>query len=116
MLDAHSKNGRWVKDAQVYINGDQKVQAERTSWQQVAVLEVSPGNVPFLIGWRTGQFDAAEFYSEAIRPLQKRFGMKIGDEGVWFVARPIDSRTPLVIELIDIVRMDDSNYSNLPLY
>ena len=116
MRDARTPTGVWIKDAEVHVEGDQTVQADRSTWKTMAVLEVHPRNVPFLVGWRTEQFVATEFYSEPAETLDAKLAMEVGDQGVWFVARAIDGRTQLIIELVELTTQDDPKYENLPRY
>lgn len=116
MRDARTANGVWVKDAQVRVEGDREVRADRSTWKTMAVLEVHPRNVPFRIGWRTEQFNAAEFYSELVETKDAKFAMEVGDQGVWFVARAADGRTELTIEVVELTVKEDPRYENLPRY
>ena len=98
------------------VAGDSNVQADRSSWRRLAVLEIQPRDVSFQIGWRRETYAAAEFYIEPARNEDGKLLMEVGDQGVWFVARPLDGRTQLVIELIELVDKDDFKYSNVPQY
>lgn len=116
MRDARTKSGFWTKDAEVHVEADASVVADRSTWRTIAVLEVHPRGVPFRIGWRTEQFAAAEFYSDNVQTYDDQFAMEIGDQGVWFVARAIDGRAHLVIELIELTTKDEPRYANTPHY
>ncbi len=116
MRDARTYSGVWTRDAQVYVEGDPDVQADRSAWTTVAVLEVHPIGVAFRIGWRTEEFVPAEFYSVAAETMLGRMGMYVGDKGVWFVARPLDGRTEMTMVLVDRVKDTDPSYQCLPHY
>ena len=116
MFDARTSDGVWVKDAQVYVQGDPGAQGDRSTWKRIAVLEVHPLNVPIQIGWRTETFGAAEFYSLPAQTDHGKFAMEVGDQGVWFVVRPLDGKTQLVIELIELVTRDDPRFPDTPRY
>ena len=116
MRDARTATSVWVKDAQVFVEGNKTAQPDRHTWRTMAVLEVHPRNVPFQIGWRTEQFAPAEFYGEPAETHDAKLAMEVGDQPVWFVARPIDGRTQLIIELVELTREDDPNYSDTPRY
>lgn len=116
MRDARTDNGVWVNDAQVRVEGDQTVVADRATWKTMAVLEVHPRHVPFQTGWRTEQFAAAQFYSEPAETDDAKLAMEVCDQGVWFVVRPLDGRTPLTLELVELTTRDDPRYPNLPRY
>lgn len=116
MRDARTSRGIWVRDAQIYVPGDSKVGTDRSSWPTIAVLEVHPRGVAFRIGWRTEAFAAAEFYSDPVITWKARFGMSVGDQGVDFVVRPVDGRTPLTIELVELTTEGDARYVELPRY
>lgn len=111
MQSAHTSDGRWVKDAQVYVEGQ-----SATTGNIFAVLEVHPRGVPFRIGWRTSQFEAAEFYSEPVKTEDAKFAMRVGNEGVYFVARPCEGREQLVVELCELTTEDNPKYEHLPRY
>ncbi|HSX14547.1 MAG TPA: hypothetical protein VLE72_01375 [Candidatus Saccharimonadales bacterium] len=116
MRDARTPEGTWVKDAQVYVEGDPEARADRSSWTAAAILEVHPRDVPFQIGWRTQQFDAAEFYSLPAETHEAKLAMEVGDQGVWFVVRPLDGRTALVLELVEVTNASDDRYAETPHY
>ncbi|HSX00825.1 MAG TPA: hypothetical protein VLF67_01165 [Candidatus Saccharimonas sp.] len=116
MRDARTQSGQWVKDAQVRVEGDLSALADRSTWKIMAVLEVHPRDVPFLIGWRTEQFGLAEFYTEPAQTDNARLAMEVGDQPVWFVARSLDGATQLVIELVELTVQSDPRYSDTPRY
>lgn len=119
MHDARKPTVRWAKDAQVRVEGDHDVRADRSTWKTMAVLEVRPRNVPFLIGWRSDIASAVtEFYSDPAQTLDAKLAMSVGDQPVWFCARLADSfRTvDLVIELVELTTLDDPKYAELPRY
>ena len=108
--------GKWVKDAQVFVNGDSEANNDPRSWGKVAVLEVHPRNTPFFVGWRTEPAGTAEFYPVPVEPLDAQFGMAVGDQDVWFVVRAVDGQKELVVELVECTTRDDPKYPNLPCY
>ena len=116
MRDARAHNGLWVKDAQVLVKADSSVHSDLRTWRTMAVLEVHPRNVPFQIGWRTEQFAPAEFYSESAETDDAKLSMEVGDQSVWFVVRPLDRRTQLIIELVVLTTKDDPKYHDTPRY
>ncbi len=116
MRDARTPEGVWVKDAQVFVEGDASAKADRSTWTKMVILEVRPFGAPFRIGWRTDQFTAAEFYSEPAETIDGMLAMMVGDKGVWFVARPVDGRTQLTIERVASTHKDYSRYRHIPHY
>jgi hypothetical protein len=82
----------------------------------MAVLEIHPRNVPFQIGWRTEQFAPAEFYSEEATTLDAKLAMSVGNYDVYFVARPLDGCTQLVIGVVELTAESDPRYAQLPRY
>ncbi len=110
MHDSRSTDGVWIKDAVVRVEPDG---SGVSGW---AVLEVHPRNVPFRVGWFTHQVGVAEFYSDTITPLDAKFAMRVDNEPVWFVVRPVEGRDQLVVELVDLTTEDDPKYTNVPRY
>lgn len=117
MRDARTADGVWAKDAEVHVSGDHNVQADRSTWKTRAVLEIEPRNVPFFIGWKTERYTAAEFYSQpAVTLYGGKLSMGVGDQDVWFVARPVDGRTQLQLYVVELTTEDDPKYADLPSY
>lgn len=116
MKDAREPGVEWVRDAEIKVEGDPGVEEDRSTWKNIAVLEVHP-RAPFLIGWRTAQFAAAEFYGKPVQTDDRgRFAMEVGPEGVWFVARSAGGSISLVIGLVEVTTKDDPKYADLPRY
>ena len=116
MQDARTSDGVWVKDAEVFVEGDAEVKADRATWRTVAILEVHPRDVCFQIGWRTRQSGPAEFYSQEAQTHNAQLAMQVGDQDVWFIARSLDGRTQLVLELVERTDTDNQKYTETPRY
>jgi hypothetical protein len=114
MIDEKTAGGVWCKDASVYVipDHDTSIAENARKW---AVLEVHPRFVDFYIGWRTDQSDA-EFYNKPVTTIDAKFAMQVWPDAVHFVARPVDGKTHLVIELVELVHENDERYANLPRY
>ena len=114
MRDARSHRGRWTRDAQAFVAGK-----GNSPFHSMAILKVSPMNVPFRIGWRdaNNSHASAEFYSEVAQTDSKgQLAMTVGSGGVVFVARPVDATTALTIELVELIDQDDAKYKDTPYY
>lgn len=110
MRDARTADGVWLKDVETLVHPDA---SKETRW---AVLEVHPLGAPFWVGWRKVGGNMAEFYSDAVETADGKFAMRVDDQPVIFVVRPMDGRTHLVLECRHLVKEDNERYRHLPRY
>jgi hypothetical protein len=107
MRDARSLTGRWVRDSHgfahqgdddktVYVRGDTKATADRSTWTMWAVMEVKPHGVPFLAGWSTRQSLIPEFWSEPVET--------------------VDGLTHLSLIVVALTLEDDPRFADMPSY
>lgn len=109
---------KWVKGSTDDKFAELAVTGQDTSLPGVAVLRITP-NVPFQIGWRPIDNDRAapEYYGEPVKTDAKgQLAMRVGIDGVRFVAKPTDNQTDLKIELVEVATEDKPEYKDTPWY
>jgi hypothetical protein len=116
----------WFKVAYVNVEGskgakpytdkgsEEAIEGIVQSWEDIAVLKVTP-KVPFKFGYVHGRI-INYLKSNIETDDEGRFGVHIGDDKVTFFVIPTAFDMVLTLELVARVKLDDSNYKNLPLY
>lgn len=110
-----TSNSTWVEDAEILVENHPDSTSDRSTWK-IAILEVHPRKSAFYIGFRPSAGAPAQFFSKPACMHNQLLAMRVGHNPVYFVARPVDGRTKLLIELVEITTEDDPNFKEIPLY
>lgn len=118
--DEHWPGLAWVlvkgdKSEKPFPAGASQVMAEEIvqSWQQIAVLEVTP-DIDVYFGFMTD--GPAYFLNVPVQRKNGRFGVHLGDGDVRFFVIPKDLKARPELKLVDVVSVSDPAYADLPLY
>lgn len=85
------------------------------TWNRIAVLKVSPVDVPALFGFMAG--DHVQYMNVPVETDKDgRLGVRVGDGDVRFFLLPQDHKQPLTMELVEVAEQDNPNYQTMPLY
>lgn len=104
--------------AQEIPQGASQPEAEEVirSWQQAAVLRVTPADSKALIGF---WIDAGhcQYLNEPVETTEAGlFAMRIGKDDVDFFIVPQDHQTNYQLELVEVTSIDNPKYAPVPLY
>jgi hypothetical protein len=123
MYDARTPEGVWVRDLELFeVDGPQSqldaaiLVAGASGGRNWAILEITPHDVPFQIGWTNQYSPTVERYSIQVEPLKGLIAMRVDKDRVHFVARALDGVTKLTISLVAKVTEDDHAFSEIPHY
>ncbi len=119
MKDGRSRTGMWSFDplfASVSVEPRPDVREKSPDGKAWAVLEVHPRNEQFYVGWSHAPDGRIEWYSEPVKTVNAMFAMGVEGGAATFHVRPVDGRTLLVMELVDVVPFDDERYADINHY
>src|SRR3990172_637726 len=83
------------------------------SWKDIAVLKVFP-KTSFYLGFIVGTH--CQFLKYDTETENGMFGMRIGDEDVFFFVLQKNLVTEMKLELVEMTKLDNPKYKDLPLY
>lgn len=86
------------------------------SWQQAAVLRVTPADGRALAGFWLDA-DRCQYLNQPVETTADGlFAMRVGKENVDFFIIPQDHQTNYQLELVEVTGIDNPKYDNVPLY
>lgn len=83
------------------------------SWKDIVVLKVSP-EIPFFLGFIVGSH--CQFLKFNTETENGMFGMRIGGEDVSFFVLSKDLETEINLKFVEMTKIDNPKYKDLPLY